>query len=403
MISPEVAWERVLAHLAPLPAGPDDLDQCLGRYLAAPVVADRDLPAAHRAAMDGYALRAADVPAAPTSLRLVGEVPAGSPARPPLGPGQCVRIFTGANVPPDADTVVMQEDTTTPDAATVAVLRVPRLGQHILSRGGQARAGGVLLPAGSVLGPGALALCATVGAGRPWVHRHPTVSVLATGSELRGVDEAVADYQIRDANGPLLVATLADHGFAAVTCQRVSDEPQALSTALTDSLQRCDVTLVSGGVSVGAYDLVPQILRQAGVTVHYHGVAMKPGKPQLFATTASGHSVFGLPGNPLAVTVGLHEFVLPALRRLSGCPAEACRPALWLPLLAPLAVDAGRRQYLPGRCVTAPGGTAVAPVAHTGSADLVASCGADGTLVMPVGAAALAAGDRVEFRPWRWR
>jgi molybdopterin molybdotransferase len=387
--------------LTPLPVEPCALDRCLYHYLAQPVLADRDIPAADRAAMDGYAVRADDVVSVPTTLRVVGEVAAGSAARPEIAAGECVRILTGANVPPDADTVVMVEETDQPAPDTVTVLSAARRGQHILRRGENARQCDVLIEAGGLLDGSALALCAAVGCANPLTHAIPRVGVLTTGSELKAAKDEVGAHEIRDSNGPLLAAAVATHGFGPAECRRVPDEHAPLIEALRASLEQHEVTLVSGGVSVGKYDLVPGILRELGATVRYHGIAIKPGKPQLFATVGNGRYVFGLPGNPLAVMVGLHEFALPALRRLAGCPEAACRPLLRLPLRHEVTAKGPRRHYLLGRLASFDSGTAIVPVPNSGSSEFVAGCKADGTIIMPDGVSSLPAGAVVDFRPWR--
>lgn len=401
MISSDAAWRLLMDCLTPLPVETCALDRCLHHYLAQPVLADRDIPAADRAAMDGYAVRAEDVVSVPATLRVVGEVAAGSPARPAHASGECVRIMTGANVPPDADAVVMVEATEPSTSGALNILGPVRRGQHIIRQGENARQGDVLIEAGTILDASALALCAAVGCGAPLTHAVPRVGIVTTGSELREAGAVVGRHEIRDSNGPLLAAALAERGFGPADFRRVPDEREPLGEVLRSSLEKHEVTLVSGGVSVGTYDLVPGILRELGATIRYHGIAMKPGKPQLFATVGDGRYVFGLPGNPLAVLVGFHEFALPALRRLAGCPEAACRPLLRLPLRSDVRAEGRRRQYLLGCLASFDSGTAVVPVLHSGSSDFVAGCQADGVIVLLDGVSHLPAGAVVEFRPWR--
>lgn len=400
MVDPDYAWRTIVTNLTPLAAAPRDYDQCLGYCLAQPVLADRDIPAADRSAMDGYAVRAADIAAAPVTLRILGEIPAGSPARPSLVSGECVRIFTGANLPPDADTVVMVEDTKPAAGEKVEILcPVPR-GRNILRRGENAKQGAILLPQGAALDATALAVCAAVGCVTPLVHARPRVTVLTTGAELKAPSAEVAPHEIRDSNGPMLKASLLEHGFGPVAWRCVTDIRPELVRALRSALESSEVVLVTGGVSVGKYDLVPDAIEEAGAIVRFHGVAMKPGKPQLFAT-AGERCVFGLPGNPLSVLTGFHEFVLPALRFLSGCPESACRRILRIPLLTDAEVKGRQRNFLPGRLSHSAAGTAVEPVPNAGSADLVAGSKADGMIIVPAGVPRVPAGTRVDFRPWR--
>jgi len=401
MVDPEHAWRAIVASVTPLPSALRAYDQSLFHYLAQPVLADRDIPAADRSAMDGYAVRADDVAAAPAVLRVVGEIPAGSTAQPALTPGECVRIFTGANVPADADAVVMVEDTEATADDRVTILSPISRGRNILRRGENTRQGAVLLQQGAVIDATAVAVCAAVGCVELRVHARPRVTVITTGAELRQPAERAGIHEVRDSNGPMLVAAIAEHGFGPADWVCVPDDRAELLTALRQALDGSDVVLVTGGVSVGKYDLVPDVIREAGATIHYHGVAMKPGKPQLFATVGSNRCLFGLPGNPLAVLTGFHEFALPALRYLSGCLEADCRRLLRFPLLSGVTTKGRQRHYLLGRLVHAAGGMAVEPVPNAGSADLVAGSKADGMIIVPVGVSSVPAGACVDFRPWR--
>lgn len=400
MTDPETAWRLLMDAVTPLPAAPRPPGDCLHGHLAEAVRADRDIPAADRAAMDGYAVRAADTADAPVALRLCGEVAAGSPSGPAVEAGTCVRIMTGANIPPGADAVVRIEDTEARGAA-VRLSRAVGPGAHILRRAENARAGDEVLPRGSRLDPAALALCSAVGCTMPLVHARPRVAIVVTGSEIRPAAAAVGTHELRDANGPLIAATLAAQGLGRTPWEIVPDDRDRLLEQLRLAVAGCEVTLVSGGVSVGRYDFVPEVVAALGGTIRYHGLAMKPGKPQLFATFGTDRHLFGLPGNPLAVLNGLHEFALPALRRLAGCPEDACRPLLRLPLLRDARAAGGRRTYLIARLVTTAGGTGVMPLPHSGSSDFVAGCRADGMAVLPAGTPSLPAGALVDFRPWR--
>ena len=404
MIDAEQAWQCVLEHTQPGSARQRPIREALHHYLAAPVLADRDIPACDRAAMDGYAVRADDLCAIPAVLKLVGEVAAGSPSLPPIAAGECVRIFTGANVPPDADTVVMQEETESEmfhaQGERVRFLRPVEKGRHIFRRAENAGQGDTLIPVGTCLNVAHAGICATVGCDRPEVHRRPRVAILATGSELKGAADPVEPHEIRDSNGPMLEAALAQGGFTCVRRASIPDELDALLEALRAALAESDVVLVTGGVSVGKYDLVPEVIQQAGGEICYHGVGIKPGKPQLFAVFPGQKYVFGLPGNPLGVMTGLQEFALPALRRLAGCPADACRPLLRLPLDGALSIKGKRQQHVLGRLIRRDDVTAVQAVPCAGSADLVAAGQADGAIIVPLGTERLAAGTPVAFRPW---
>lgn len=404
MIDAEQAWRRVLAHTQPMSSGPRPILEALHHYLAGPVCADRDIPARDRAAMDGYAVRADDLSAVPTSLKVIDEVAAGSPGRPAVASGECVRIFTGANVPPGADTVVMVEDTEpevgTPEGERVRFLCPVVKGQHIFRQGENARTGDVLVPVGTRLNATHIGLCASAGCECLDVHGRPRVTILTTGAELREAGESVASHEIRDSNGPMLAAVLAQHHFPCVARASAPDDVEMLAHALSKALDESDVVLATGGVSVGKYDLVPDAIRNAGGKMVYHGVRIKPGKPQLFAVFPADKHVFGLPGNPLSVMTGLQEFALPSLRRRAGCPVGRCRPLLRLPLAAEIRAKGKRQQYVLGRMVCGQGVTMVKPVPSAGSADLAAAGRADGAIIVPNDVTQLAAGTTVDFRPW---
>ena len=401
MIPPEEAWDIVASNTAALSALRLPLAQCLGHVLAQPLVADRDIPPADRAAMDGFAVRAEDVVAAGAVLSIRGEVAAGSALAPEVEPGVCVRIYTGANIPPGADTVVRVEDTAVHNGESrVTIARPVEAGVDILMQGEDAAAGDELLPAGSLLTPAAIGLCAATGCATPSVHALPRVSVLATGEELLDVADDAGPHQIRDSNSPALAAALAAAGMPVVRRESVRDDLKLITSRIECALADSNVVIVTGGVSVGKYDFGPDAIRKAGARVHFHGVAMKPGKPQLFATTDAGRVVWGLPGNPLSAMTGYGEFVLPMLRRLSGRPLEGCRVRLRVTLADRAQARPGKHRYLPARLEAARGLRLARLIECHGSADLVAGAKADGVVEIPAGTA-LDAGGEAWFTPWR--
>jgi molybdopterin molybdotransferase len=402
MITADDAWRVICSETRPLPSIRMPLARCVGFVLAAPVVADRDIPAADRSCMDGYAVRSADITSTPVVLTLNGEIAAGSSSAPAIGHGQCARILTGASVPPGADTVVKQEDQE--DGGDTVTIRVaPSPGANILARGESACSGSTLLDIGALLGPSQVSVCAAVGEAEPLVFRRPSVAILSTGTELRQPHENVASHQIRDSNGPALRAALSDAGYASVTAYSVSDDLAATSSAIGSLLQTHDALLITGGVSVGRYDYVPAAVQAAGGKIHYHGLSMKPGKPQVFATFPEGGCLFGLPGNPLGTLNGFWELALPALHRLSGRREEDCRPVLRVHLTEDVVSRGKRQHFLPARLLPQRDGMAAQPVRFTGSADLVAAGQADGTIIMPPGAGSLPAHAVVDFRRWGGR
>ncbi|NQU40592.1 MAG: molybdopterin molybdotransferase MoeA [Lentisphaerae bacterium] len=401
MMTPLEAWQSIGLHTQPLPATHRSLASATGYVLSEAVVADRDVPPVNRAAMDGYAVRAEDLASCPATLTLIGEVAAGSDATPLVSQGECVAIYTGANVPPGADSVIMVEET---EAAgtTIRFLKPPRSGQHIFRQGENAQRGEILLEAGVVLGAAEVGVCAAVGVDRPSVFGRPRVAILSTGAELLDASEEVEAHQLRNSNGPMLVAGLTAAGFEVTHCRAVDDDEERIVQGIRDLLSTCDCLILTGGVSVGKYDLVPQAIQQAGGTVHFHGVAIKPGKPQLFATTDAGKILYGLPGNPLSSMVGLQEFILPALRRMAGTPVERCRPMLKVHLGADIGGKTGRlRHNMVSLVSDETWGMVAMPVTHSGSADLIAGARADGTVIIPADVASIPAGKMVHFCPWR--
>ncbi len=350
--------------------------------------------------MDGYAVRSADLRLAPCSLRLAGEVAAGSAARPSVAPGACVRILTGANIPPGADTVVMVEQTRE-ERGAVAFFSRSEASANILRRREDARKGETLLRKGTVLRAAQVGVCAAVGKARVKVFPRPRVAVVCTGAELRDAGAKVRSHEVRNSNGPALCAALALSGHAGATHRRAPDDPKRLTALLRRLTARCDVLILTGGVSVGRYDFVEESAKSAGAKIRFHGVAMKPGKPILYATFPRRRHLFGLPGNPLSAMTGFYEFALPALLRMSGLPPDRCRPALRLPLRSPLASKGGRVHCMLARLFWDEDGPQLEPVDSRSSADLASGGRADGVIVVPAHVTALGAGNVVAFRPWR--
>jgi molybdopterin molybdotransferase len=400
LITPNEALRIILECVRPLGIVRKPLDDARGYCLAENVLADRDIPPADCSTMDGYAVRSSDLAKCPRSLRLIGEVAAGSPARPRVRPGTCVRVLTGANIPPGADAVVMVEETEEAGGLVTFQKKAPA-GSNIRRRGEEAKRGAVLLRKGMVLSPVQIGLCAAVGKAEITVYARPDVAVLCTGEELRPVGARVRVHELRNSNGPALLAALGSHGYTNVSFNAVSDDMRVLARELEEAAARCNAVLVTGGVSVGKYDFVPEAVAQIGATVRFHGVAMKPGKPFLYATLSGNRHIFGLPGNPLSTMTGFYEFVLPALRRMSGVPEKECRPTMRLPLSRALRSTKGRVECVLGQLHWRKKGPLVRPLKSHGSSDLVAGAQADGVVVVPASVQELPAGSLVEFRPWR--
>ena len=336
--------------LAPLPVERVPLGRARGRVLAEALVAGIALPPFDNSAMDGYAVRAADVAGAtevdPRELPVTADIPAGRTDVPPLAPGTAHRIMTGAPLPAGADTVVQVEHT---DGGLdrVRVLRAPAAGTSVRRAGEDVVAGQVVLPAGTVLGAPQIGVAAAVGAASLPVRRRPTVLVLSTGSELVAPGTPLQLGQIYESNGPMLAAAVEDAGGVADLLRFVPDDVAHLHRVLDDRLAAgtVDLVLTSGGISAGAYEVVKEAL--AGRGVEFVKVAMQPGGPQGVGRVG-GVGVVALPGNPVSSHVSFEVFVRPVLRAALGHPHPE-RPRVTAALAAPLTSTAGRRQYRRGR------------------------------------------------------
>lgn len=391
----------VLALVTALPAEDVPLRQAHRRALASDVVVDVDLPRWDSSAVDGYAVRRKDVrgasAAVPVSLEVLGDLPAGAGREPVLEPGTTVRIMTGAPVPRTADAVVPVEDT---DGGTtvVQVRTAPEPRAHVRPAGGDVRTGEVLLTAGTELGPTELAALAALGRGTVRVGARPRVAVVSTGSELVPAGHDLLPGQVPDTNGPLLAAAVAEAGGVPVEVDVVPDDPTRLRAVL-DRLDRpdahVDLVVTTGGASVGAYDVVKEVLAPLGVT--FLPVAVQPGKPQGLGRLPGGTPVLCLPGNPVSVHVCWELFVRPAVLRLRGAP-DRPRPRSTAVAAAGWRTPPGREQYLPVVLGAGPGGTLVArPAARGGSGShLVASLArAEALAVVPAEVSEVEPGDRL--------
>jgi molybdopterin molybdotransferase len=311
------ALARVLDGVAPLPAEQVALAQSHGRVLAADLAALRTQPPDALSAMDGYAVRAADVATAPTRLRVIGEIAAGRPFDGTVGAGEAVRIFTGGVLPAGADTIVIQENTKR-DGAAIAVTAASMVGRHVRARGLDFREGEVLLPAGKRLRDRDVALAAAMNHGRVPVRRVPRVALLATGDELVAPGSAPGPGQIVYSNGFALAALARGEGAEVIDLGIVPDRVDATVAAIDAATRaHADVLVTTGGASVGDYDLVQQSLSTRGMALSFWKVAMRPGRPMMHGVLGAMR-VLGLPGNPVSAYVCGYLFLVPLIRRLLG-------------------------------------------------------------------------------------
>ena len=370
------------------------IEDALGRVLAAPIVADRDFPPTDRSAMDGFAVRSADLPS-PGTLRVSGELPAGAdPGNCSVGPGEACRVFTGAVIPSGADAVVMVEKTEEDRGqGVVRVDDAPEPGQHIRRAAQDLRRGDPVLAAGQTIRSAEIAALASVGCTDVPVYRRPGVSVLSTGDEIVSPRQTPASHQIRNSNAPMLLAQVREAGLAAVVLGRAPDRREQLKQKLQLGFAS-DLLLVTGGVSVGDYDLVARELAAAGVEILFHGIAMKPGKP-ILAGLLNGRLVLGLPGNPLSAFVGFKLFGEPALRRFSGC-RRVWPQCVTVRLDAPIRRRPGRRTYHLADVEDRGEGWIARPTRSTGSGDVLSLAQANALVVTEIDSSGEAAGTRLD-------
>jgi molybdenum cofactor synthesis domain-containing protein len=309
----------ILGAVAPLPVVEVPVGEALGLATAADVSATEPVPPFANTAMDGYAVRAADTAGAgetsPVRLAVVDELPAGRAPGVAVGPGQAIRIMTGAPVPPGADAIVMVEDTNR-DGDGVLVARPARTGDHVRLAGGDVAPGALVFPAGTALGPAHLGVVASLGQARVAVRSRARVAVLSTGDELTPPGEPLAPGRIRDTNRPMLLALVAQAGCVPVDLGIARDDEADITGRLEQAVAGCDALVTSGGVSVGDYDLVKAVLDRLG-ELSWLQVAIKPAKPLAFGMVG-GVPVFGLPGNPVSSHVSFELFARPALLQMMG-------------------------------------------------------------------------------------
>jgi molybdopterin molybdotransferase len=393
MIPVEEALEVVLREARALPGEDVGLEEALGRVLAEDVASDVDLPPFDRVAMDGYALRAADVPTAPVALDVIGEVRAGQWPDLTVGPGQAARIMTGAPLPAGADAVQQVEKTQPLDEFRVTVLAGVVSGANVARRGSEVRAGDIVLALGRAIDPSAIAVLASAGKARVRVARKPVVALLVTGDEIVDVGVRPGPGQIRNTNGPAVAAQARLAGADVRLLGVAPDRQDAIVEALRAGLA-ADVLVVSGGVSAGDYDLVEPALLDLGATFLFTRVAIKPGAPLVFGTCGQA-LVFGLPGNPVSTQVTFDLFVRPALLKMQGARILA-RPRVEVELLGAVGNRAGRRSHVPAR-VRFEGGRLVArPVRSMGSGDLAAHARANALVVIEADRVQAGAGETAE-------
>lgn len=319
--SPAAAAQLLLAHTRPVSTERVPLAAASGRILAEPITADRPSPPSDVSAMDGFAVRIAEVPTSERPIRVAGEIRIGA-APPALPKGQALRIVTGAPVPDGADAVIPREHVREEGDRIVVFPGVAeglKPNASIRRQGENAPAGAAILQPGTPLTPAAISALAAVGAAAPLVFRQVRAAVLVTGDELLDVTESPSPYQLRDSNGPVLRALLSSTPWLATPIvRRAPDDPAAIRSAAADLLGQSDILFLSGGVSMGDRDFVPRVLAELDAQALFHKVAQRPGRPVLGAVSAHGQPILALPGNPVSVLVTARRLGGPVLQQLAG-------------------------------------------------------------------------------------
>ncbi len=389
------AQRAVLDAVTPLPVVSMPLREARGLVLAAPLVASHDLPPFSNSAMDGYAVRAADVEAAPVTLPVLEDVPAGRVPSQPVTAGTAIKIMTGAPLPEGADAVVKVEDTE-PGDGEVRILAAAPAGTSVRPAGGDVAAGTEVFPAGLRLTPARLGVCASLGVAMPQVRQRPRVAILSTGDELVPAETAnLAPGKIRDSNRFLLRGLLEELGVIVVDYGIVGDDATALNQVLGHAAANSDAVVTSGGVSMGEYDLVKSELARLG-SVDFWRVAMQPGKPFAFGNLG-GTPFFGLPGNPVSVVVSFGQFLRPALLAMMGA-THLFRSRVTGILDGDVRTDPAKAVFLRVAVTAGDDGRLHARLSGAQGSNIQSSlAAADAFAVVPVGVAEVAAGDLVEL------
>lgn len=384
---PEVR-QRILTAIPRLGIESVALGASVGRVLAAPLHASENIPAWDNSGMDGYAVRGEDVAEPAATLEVIGGVQAGEAATRPVGPGQALKIMTGAPMPPGADTVVRVEETTEAEGK-VRIGTAVETGTYVRPRGGDVPQGMEVLPAGTRLGPAHVGMLAVLGVTVVDVSRRPKVAVLSTGNELRPADtETLEPGAIRDSNRPMLSALVEEAGCEVVDFGSVADDEGALEALIGRAVVETDAIVSSGGVSMGDYDVVKAVL--TGTGVEFLSLAMNPGKPLGFGLVG-GRPYFGLPGNPVSVLVSFEQFARPALLAMQGATA-ILRPRVRGIAGERFTSDPAKEAFLRAR-ITDHEGPTVVPTGGQASNVLSGLATADCFAVLPVGVDTVEPGD----------
>lgn len=398
MISVEEALSIILSQIGEMGTERVDITSSLGRVIAEDIFARRSNPPWDNSAMDGYALIYSDIKGAakdtPAILSVIEDLPAGYTAKNQIGKGEAIRIMTGAPIPVGADTVVMVEDTEK-DGERVKVFRETSLGENIRRAGEDIKKGELVVPKGTVIRPAEVGIMATCGRAFVSVYQRPKVAVVSTGDELIDVDEEIAEGKIITSNSYTLSAMAADCGADAFQLGIAKDTREALKEKLRQALN-ADVIITSGGVSVGDFDFVKDVLKELGSEMKFWKVAMKPGKPLAFGTIG-GKPAFGLPGNPVSCMVCFEQFVRPSLLKMMG-HRRIYRPVIQATLKEDIRKKPGRKHFVRSLVRFEDGEYTVTTGGEQGSGILKSMVAANALLIFPEELSLVKAGEKVRVQ-----
>ena len=391
------ARDLLLGLVKPVDAETVSLDNCAGRVLAFDLLAAEDVPAFDRSAYDGYALRAADIGTAgreqPVTLRITETIPAGCVPALPVTPGTAAHLMTGAKLPEGADCVINFERTEFTDE-TVTLFAPLKPGDNVVKRGEDVAAGSLLAAAGTLIDAGLAGTLAAQGVAKVQVYRRPVIGLISTGSEVVEADRPQPDGKIRNANRASFTALLSREGCEVRYLGLAGDEAEAIRALIAEGLRTCDAVILTGGVSVGDWDVTPEAMTRAGAEILLRGVAMKPGMACAYGT-ADGKPVLGLSGNPASALTNFCVCALPAIRRLQGR-----KEALPQPVKAALARDFRKKspstRFLRGRLRLESGSVVLEASADQGNIVLSSTIGCSAFALIPAGSGPVAAGTLLE-------
>ena len=399
MLTPAEADQLIGQHLQCLPVESLPLTQCAGAVLRENIYAERDQPPYDRVAMDGVALDSRAVSAGGRSFRIQAKQAAGDAPLTLAAAADCIEVMTGAVLPGGCDSVVPVEKLAIERGqASLAPDALVEPWQNVHRRGSDTRQGALLLSAGQRLRAPEVAIAASAGMARIRVASQPMLAVISTGNELVEPGEPVLAHQVRRSNAYAIVSALREHGFQRVADDHIRDDAEELRQRLRFHLETHDVLVLSGGVSMGRFDLVPQVLGELGVRTIFHKVAQRPGKPLWFGVAPSGAAVFGLPGNPVSTLVCLTRYVLPAL---CGSLGQNPRPVQRMALAAPVTVTPPLTYFVPVRLEQDDWGRDWAvPAPTNGSGDFTGLAGTEGFVELPPGPNTYAKGFVTRLHRW---